>query len=69
LVGIEEVGFVDDDDDVLAAFVAFGGERVLGLWDQRGFVEPGGAAECCDDRGVEPSGADGGVAEVDDRVP
>lgn len=66
--GVEKVCFVDDDHDAAAAFVFFGGERVGGLWDQGGLVEPGSAAEGGDDRGVEASGADGGVAEVDDRV-
>ena len=32
-------------------------------------MEPGGAAEGGDDRGVETACADGGVADVDDGVP
>lgn len=69
LGGVEKVGFVDDDHDPSSAFVFFGGDRVGGLWDERGLVEPGDAAEGGDDRGVETTGADGGVPEVDDRVP
>jgi hypothetical protein len=68
LVGGEEVGFVDDDHDAFAAFVLFGGERVGGLGDERRLVEAGDATQRGDDRGVEAAGADGGVAEVDDRV-
>ena len=40
LVGGEEVGFVDDHDDVFASFVVFGGEQVGGwgirfaLWNR-----------------------------------
>ena len=69
LVGVEEVGLVDDEHDLAAAFVGFGGERVGGLRDQRGLVEAGDAAERADDRVVEAAGADGRVAQVDDGVP
>jgi hypothetical protein len=43
--------------------------RVGGLRDQRGFVEAGGTVEGGDDTGVEAASTDGGVTEVDDRVP
>jgi hypothetical protein len=41
LVGGEQVGFVDDEHDAPASFGDFGGERVGGLGDERGFVEAG----------------------------
>ena len=66
---VEQVGFVEDEDDGAAAFVFLGGEQVDGLRDQRGLVEAGDAAEGGDDAGVEAAAADGGVAEVDDGVP
>ncbi len=66
LVDAEQVGFVEDEDDVAAAFVFFGGEQLAGLWDQAGLVEAGGAAEGGDDPGVEAARSDGGVAQVDD---
>ncbi|MEO8457899.1 MAG: carotenoid oxygenase family protein, partial [Chloroflexota bacterium] len=46
----------------------FGGEGVLGVGDERASVKAGHATEAGDDRGVEPAGADGGVAEVDHGV-
>ena len=52
-----------------AAFGVLGGERLGGLWDQRGLVEPWCAAQRGDDAVVEPARADGGVAQVDDGVP
>ena len=68
LVGGEKVGFVDDHDDVFAAFVFFGGEQVGGLGDQVCFVESGAAAERGDDAGVETADADRRVADIDDCV-
>jgi len=68
LVGGEEVCFVDHDRDVPAAFVFLGGEQIGGLRDERGLVEARDGAECGDDAVVEATGADGGVAEVDDRA-
>jgi hypothetical protein len=68
LAGIEEVGFVEDQDGGAAAFVFLSGEQISGLWDQSGFVEAGGAAEGGDDVAVEAAAADGGVAKVDDGV-
>ena len=69
LVGAEQVRLVQHDDGVAAAFVFLGGEQVHRLRDQRGFVEAGDAAEGGDDAAVEAAAADGGVAEVDHRVP
>jgi hypothetical protein len=69
LVGVEEVGFVEDEDRGAAAFVFLGGEQVHGLRDQCRLVEARNAAEGGDDAAVEASPADGGVTEVDHRVP
>jgi hypothetical protein len=49
--------------------VVLGGEQLDGLRDQRGLVEAGHAAERGHDAGVEAASADGGVPQVDDRVP
>ena len=68
MVGGEEVGFVDDHDDVFVAFVFFRGERVGGLGDQRCFVESGHATKGSHDAGVEAAGTDSRVAEIDDGV-
>jgi hypothetical protein len=48
-VGVEAVGFVDHEDDLSAAFGGFGGDQLGGLWDERGVVEAGCAAERGDD--------------------
>jgi len=61
LFGGEEVRFVDDQQDAFFAFLAFAQEEVLGLGDQCGLVEAGGAAEPGDDLGVDAAGADRGV--------
>ena len=61
--------FIKYDGNGLVAFVGFDGERVGGLGDERRFVEPGCPPERCHDRGVEPSGSDSGVGEVDDPMP
>src|SRR5438132_555889 len=55
LVGGEEVGFVDDEDNLSASFGDFGGEGVLGLGDETAAVEAGHAAEPGDDGGVQAS--------------
>jgi hypothetical protein len=65
---VEHVGFVDDQHDAAAAFGRFGGERVSGLRDERGVVEPGDAAERGDDGVVDAARPDLGVGQVDDRV-
>jgi len=64
LVGLEEVGFVEDEDRGPAPFVFLGGEQVHGLRYQRRLVEAGNAAEGGDDAAVKASAADGGVAEL-----
>jgi len=69
LAVLEEVGFVDEQDDLFASFGGLCGEEADSLWDEAGFVEAGDAAEGGDDRGVEPACADGGVAKVDGGVP
>ena len=56
LVGVEEVGFVEHEDDVAAAFVFLGGEQIRRLGDERGFVEAWGAAEGGDDGGCRGRG-------------
>jgi len=60
------VRFVQDDDNVAAAFVFFSGEQTGGLWDEHRLLIPGGAAQGEDDPGVQAAGPDGRVAEVDD---
>ena len=64
MVGGEEVGFVDDEDDVFSSLVFFGGEKVSGLWDERCFMESGDASERGDDGGVDPACSNGGVPEL-----
>jgi hypothetical protein len=54
LVGVEQVRLVDDEYDGAAAFVFLGGQRVGGLRDERGLVEPRDAAERGYDAGVDP---------------
>ena len=66
LVGSEQVGLVEHDHDVAAAFVFLGGEQFAGLRDQACFVEARGAPEGGDDPGVETARPDGGVGLVDD---
>jgi hypothetical protein len=65
----EQVGFVDDEHDGLAAFAGLGGEQVGGLGDQGGPVELGDVAECGDQVVVDAAGADHGVGQVDDGEP
>lgn len=68
LVVGEQVGLVNDEDDLFAAFVVLGGEQFGGLADQGGPVEPGFGAEAGDEVVVDPAGADHGVGQVDDGV-
>jgi hypothetical protein len=68
LVGAQEVGFVQDQDDGSAAFVFLGSEQFGGLGDEGGLVESGDATECGDDSAVEAAAADGGVAQLDGGV-
>ena len=56
LVGVEEVGFVDDEHDPSSPFGDFGGEGVGGLGDEGAAVEAGDPAEAGDDGGVEARG-------------
>src|SRR5260370_11968138 len=56
---------IDYQDRYAAAFFGFGGERVGGLRDQGGVVEPGYAAEGGDHGGVYGAGVDGWVGQVD----
>ncbi len=69
LVGGQQVGFVDDENDGLVALVGFGSEQVLGLADQRGTVEARGGAQGDHDVVVDAAGPDHRVGEVDDGVP
>jgi hypothetical protein len=69
LVGLEEVGFVDDQDGGAAAFGVLGGQRAGGLGGERGGAVGGPAAEAGDDGVVDAADADGGVGQVDDGVP
>ena len=41
LLGIEQVGLIQDDHHLASPFVLFGGEGLGGLRDERGPVEPG----------------------------
>jgi hypothetical protein len=68
LVGVEQVCVVDGQDGVLVTFVAFSGEQVGGLGDERAAVEAGGDPEGVGDLLVDAAGADGGVGDVDSRV-
>lgn len=68
VVGGEQVGFVDDEDGVFAAFVALRGEQLGGLGDQGGPVEAGHTAERADEVVVDAAGADHRVGEVDDGL-
>ena len=68
-LGIQEVGFVDDDHDLLAALGALGRQQLLGLGDQRGVMKPRGAAQCGDDQPVDPAQPHPGGAEIEHRVP
>src|SRR5205823_5850388 len=65
---IQKVGLVEDQDRGSASLGLFGGEGVGGLWDEGGHVYAGHAAEGGDDGVVDAAGADGRVAEVNDRV-
>jgi hypothetical protein len=65
LLGGQQVGLVDDQDDAAVAFVFFGGEQVGGLAHDFGLVEAGSGAERGDDRDVEAAGAERGVGDVD----
>jgi hypothetical protein len=58
------VGLVDYDHHPLAPLGLLGGQRIGGLGDEGGLVEPGHATKGRDDGGVEPPGADGRVAEL-----
>jgi hypothetical protein len=60
------VGFVQDDDDASSAFVFLGGEQFGGLRDEHRLLVAGGAAQGQDDPGVEATGSDGRVGQVDD---
>src|SRR5260370_40140887 len=55
---------IDYEGGYAAAFFGLGGERVGGLRDQGGVVEPGYAAEGGDRGGVYAAGADGWVGQV-----
>jgi hypothetical protein len=68
LLGVEQVGLVDDDHAGLGLLGFFGGQQLGGLGDQGRFVEAGVAAQVADDLGVEATLADAGVGEVDDGV-
>jgi hypothetical protein len=65
LVGVEEVGFVDPEDDLSAAFGGFGGEQLGGLWDERGGVEAGCAAERGDDGAAASASPSTGSTRAD----
>jgi len=58
LLGVEEMGLVQDEDDVAASFLLFGSERFGGLGDERGAVKARCSAEGGHDRGVEAAGPD-----------
>src|SRR5216683_6074947 len=69
LVGLEEVGFVDDQHGGAAAFGVLGGEGVGGLGGERGGAVGGPAAEGGDDGVVDAADADGGVGQVNGGMP
>ena len=57
---------IQDENGVAAAFVFLRGEQICGLRDEHRLLIPGGPSEREDDPGVEATGSDGGVAQVDD---
>ena len=68
LLGVEQVGLVEDKYDPAAPLVLFGGQGVLGLRDERGPVKARDPAECRHDARVQAPCPDGRVAEIDDGV-
>jgi hypothetical protein len=64
LLGVEQVGLVDEDHGGLGLLGRFGGEQFGGLGDECGLVEAGVAAEVADDLGVEAALADAGVGDL-----
>ena len=68
--GVQEVRFVDDQHDVLAALLRLQRpQEFLGLGDQRGMMKPWGAAQRRDDQPIDPAQPHAGRAEVENRAP
>jgi hypothetical protein len=68
LVIAEQVRLLDDHDGGASPFSVFGGERVGGLWSQRGVMGQGLPTQRGDDAVVDAPDADGGVGQVDHGV-
>ena len=66
---VQEVGFIDDQDHVLAALCRLGRQQLLGLGDQRGVMKPRGAAQLGDDDPVDPTQPHTRRAEIEHGVP
>ncbi|BCI83256.1 hypothetical protein MTY66_48810 [Mycolicibacterium sp. TY66] len=68
LMIVEQVGLIDDEHGVSAAFGVFGGQCVGGLGGQSGGVKRRGVPEGGHDVGEHAAHSDGGVGQVDDDV-
>ena len=66
MVGVEQVGFVEHEDGVAAAFVFLGGEQILVCGISAALWKRGVPPRAVTIAAVEAAAADGGVAEVDD---
>jgi hypothetical protein len=66
LVGAEQVGLIDGEDDPSATFQVLHGEQGLGLGHDLGLEEAGLCAEGADDGDIQTPCTDQGVWEVDD---